>query len=344
MPNIFKVLIGLILLSACSPGPETIVISGDAFGTTYNVSIVETAEQSVDEAALKAAIEKTIAELNSEFSNWDPNSTVSKFNDHPSTDAFPVPADFLTFMDIAQQVHQDSNGYLDMTLAPLIDLWGFFKPGLDREPPSQADIDAALTLVGQDTLIKLDRDVPALIKAQPDVTLNLSAIAKGYGIDRLANDIEDHGFENFMVEVGGDLFARGMNAQGRYWSLGLEKPVAGQRSLQQIVRLANQGMATSGDYRNYYEEDGVRYSHIIEPVSGRPVTHRTASVTVFADNATLADGWATALLAMGTEDGLGLADERGLAVIFIDRAEGEQPGVFEVTESRAYIEAQSSAN
>lgn len=342
MPNILKILIGLILLSACSSGPRTVAISGEAFGTTYNVSIVATPDAPVDEAALREIIDATLADVNAEFSNWDASSSVSRFNAKRSDEPHPISADFLKLMNMSNKIHLATAGYFDMTAAPLIELWGFFKPELTRAEPTPLQIDEALSHVGQWDLLAIDQSEMTIRKRDPAVQLNVSAIAKGYGIDWLSGEIAAAGHENFMTEIGGDLYASGLNAQGQAWSLGIEKPVPGQRSIQQIVTVSNQGMATSGDYRNFYEKDGVRYSHIIDPLTGRPVTHRTASVTVLAENATLADGWATALLAMGTEKGLPLADHMGLQVIFIDHADGGTDKDFEVTESAAYIADQAN--
>ena len=323
-----------MLVSACSRGPETLTLSGEAFGTTYNVSVVERSDKPIDRAEIDLAIRTAIAATNSDFNNWDPTSSVSRFNTSANGEPFTVSVAFLELMDIADTIHSDSGGYFDMTLAPLIELWGFFKPGLDQDLPTDADIGSALSKVGQDNLITIDHDARTLTKVDPAVTLNVSAIAKGYGIDNLSSGLSQAGYRNYMVEIGGDLFASGQTAQGRAWSLGVERPTDGSRGVLHIVSLTGQGMATSGDYRNYYEEDGIRYSHILDPRTGKPVTHNTASVSVIAENATLADGWATALLAMGSERGMDVADRLGLKAIFIDRVDG----VFEVLESRAYIQ------
>ena len=152
--------------------------------------------------------------------------------------------------------------------------------------------------------------------------MNLSAIAKGYGVDAIAKEIAALGVENYLVEIGGDLVTRGTNAQGDVWRIGIERPDADAGTVEQIVSVPDLGLATSGDYRNYFEQDGVRYSHIIDATSGKPIAHATASVTVLAENAMLADGWATALLALGSDEALRIAEAENLAVFAIDRADG----------------------
>jgi thiamine biosynthesis lipoprotein len=163
------------------------------------------------------------------------------------------------------------------------------------------------------------QEAGTLAKSEPGVGINLSAIAKGYGIDAVAETLRDAGIENYLVEIGGDLVSKGQNDKGETWQIGIEKPQAGSQSLQLIVSLDDRGMASSGDYKNYFEQDGVRYSHIIDPTTGRPITHRTTSVTVLAENAMMADAWATAMLALGQEKGMQLAEEHKLAVYFISR-------------------------
>jgi thiamine biosynthesis lipoprotein len=192
-----------------------------------------------------------------------------------------------------------------------------------------------LNAVGQARLLDLDREAGTLAKSDPAVGINLSAIAKGYGIDAVAATLREAGIENYMVEIGGDLVAMGENDKGESWRIGIEKPETGAQNPQLIVPLDNLGMATSGDYKNFFEQDGVRYSHIIDPTTGRPITHSTTSVTVLSENAMLADAWATAMLALGQDRGLELAEEHKLAVFFISR---------DVTsDEETYITVQSSA-
>ncbi|MEL7115981.1 MAG: FAD:protein FMN transferase, partial [Pseudomonadota bacterium] len=183
--------------------------------------------------------------------------------------------------------------------------------------PADEDIAAALDVVGQSDIIALTDGTMA--KALPDTNVWLAAIAKGYGADEIAEVLAGLGLTDYMVEIGGDLVASGTNPNGEAWRIGIERPDAATRTVEEVVQVADLGMATSGDYRNYFEEDGVRYSHIIDAETGRPITHTTASVTVLAENAMLADAWATAFLALGVERGMPIANENDLAVLFISR-------------------------
>ncbi len=306
------------LLTGCLFDKEHDVVrlSGETMGTTFNVTAIG---EDLDETALAASVEETLAAVNAKMSNWDPNSEVSTFSASTSTDPVAVSDEFVLVLAAANDVHDKTDGAFDVTLGPLIELWGFGPRKPEDPVPSDADIEAALAGVGQKRLLTLDAEAGTLAKSEPGVGINLSAIAKGYGIDAVAETLRDAGIENYLVEIGGDLVSKGQNDKGETWQIGIEKPQAGSQSLQLIVSLDDRGMASSGDYKNYFEQDGVRYSHIIDPTTGRPITHRTTSVTVLAENAMMADAWATAMLALGQEKGMQLAEEHKLAVYFISR-------------------------
>ncbi len=322
------------LVSGClfDSEPDVVSLSGETMGTTFNITAIG---DDLDEAALASAVEATLADVNAKMSNWDPNSEVSTFSASPSTDPVSVSPEFATVIAAANDVHDKSGGTFDVTLGPLIELWGFGPRKPEDPVPSDADIQAALDAVGQARLLSLDTQAGTLSKSDPGVGINLSAIAKGFGIDAVAETLAETGIENYLVEIGGDVVAKGENDKGESWRIGVEKPDAGSQDLQLIVPLNNRGMATSGDYKNFFEQDGVRYSHIIDPNTGRPITHHTTSVTVLAENAMMADAWATAMLALGKDEGMKLAEEHKLAVFFISR---------DVTNGDdAYITVQSSA-
>lgn len=306
------------LLSGClfDKEPEVVRLSGETMGTTFNITAIG---EDLDEDALAAAVQETLAEVNAKMSNWDTNSEVSTFSAATSTDPMPVSAEFAQVLTAANEVHEKTGGIFDVTLGPLIELWGF-GPRTPEDPvPSDADIEAALSGVGQTRLLTLDAEAGTLAKSQPGVGINLSAIAKGYGIDAVAETLREAGIEDYLVEIGGDLVTKGQNDKGEAWRIGIEKPQAGAQTPQLIVSVGDLGMASSGDYKNFFEQNGVRYSHIIDPTTGRPITHRTTSVTVLAENAMMADAWATAMLALGQEKGLELAEKNELAVYFISR-------------------------
>ncbi|MEM1380724.1 MAG: FAD:protein FMN transferase [Pseudomonadota bacterium] len=322
-------------VAGCSADPEVVVIEGDAFGTTYRVAIVDESG-SVDPAALKPVIDRSIEETNALFSNWQDNSEVSAFNRAAANAPIAVSPAFQELILTADVIHDASAGQFDITVGPLIELWGFGARGPEAAVPSAEKIAAAQASVGQSRMLALDPVRGTLTKKSSETTIYLAAIAKGSGIDALARALEQQGFDDFMVEVGGDLFAVGDGPTRQGWRIGVESPVPFSRQIQRVVAVNGQGMATSGDYRNFFEEDGTRYSHIIDAVTGRPVTHRTASVTVLAENAALADAWATALLALGAERGLQIAEDQKLAALFIVRHEDSAKGEFRQVTTSAF--------
>jgi thiamine biosynthesis lipoprotein len=211
-----------------------------------------------------------------------------------------------------------TNGAYDVTVGPLVNLWGFGRSGRRDAPPSSDEIEALLPRIGYDKL-EAQTQPPALRKAAADLEVDLSSIAKGWGVDQLADLLEREGIRNYLVEIGGELRAAGSKSPGQPWRIAVERPIAGQRSVQRVVNLTDVAMATSGDYRNFFEQGGQRYSHTIDPRSGLTVQHRLASVTVFASTCAEADGWATALMALGDRLAPAVADRHGIEALFIVR-------------------------
>ncbi|WP_300518845.1 FAD:protein FMN transferase [Aliiroseovarius sp.] len=325
----------LLFLTAClfDKDPEIVRLSGETMGTTFNITAIG---EDLDEKALSARVDAALAAVNARMSNWDPNSEVSLFAASDSTDPQPVSPEFAKVIAAANEVHAQSRGMFDVTLGPLIQLWGFGS----REPadpiPADDAIAAAMEAIGQARLLSLDENALTLAKGRPDTQVFLAAIAKGYGIDAVAAELAAEGVESYMVEIGGDLVTRGTNAEGLPWSIGIETPEPGaQGQVELVVPVSDLGMATSGDYRNFFTHEGQRYSHIIDPTTGRPITHLTTSVTVLAEDAMMADAWATAMLALGAERGLEVAAANDIAVFFISRG---APGGDET-----YITSQSAA-
>ncbi len=312
-------LLGLVMvLAACQADTAKLEFSGETMGTTYSIVALDRTA-TLEEDEIKAAIERTLSEVNAKMSNWDPNSEISRFNAIENTEPVEISPELAKVMEAADEVHEASLGQFDVTLGPLIELWGFGARTPESPVPSDESIKAALDSVGQSKGLTLTRDPATLSKGRSDISVYLAAIAKGYGVDEVAATIRGFGIEDFMVEIGGDLYASGSNPDGQPWRIGIERPDATDRAVEEVVTLSGLGMATSGDYRNYFEEDGVRYSHIIDAVTGRPVTHKTASVTVLAESAMLADAWATALLALGEQRGMEVSKRHDLAVFFIVR-------------------------
>ncbi|GAA0775506.1 FAD:protein FMN transferase [Roseibium denhamense] len=318
-------------LAACKGGSELVDFSGSTMGTTYTVTGVDH-DRRVDTAALKAAVEKTLLDVNAQMSNWDRSSEVSRFNAATTTDPVSVSKGLAEVVRASQQVNRDSDGQFDITLGPVIEAWGFGAQNTgSREAPDQHVLNAALASAGKTGALQLDGN--RIRKPHQDTQIHLPSIGKGYGVDQMAEVARSFGLSDFMVEIGGDIYVSGRNADSMKWQIGIETPSAMTRQAYKVASVSNMGMATSGDYRNYYERDGKRYSHIIDAHTGHPITHRTASVTVLADNTMLADAWATAMLVLGTGRGLEIANKLDLAAMFIDRNSNDLNKGFVTTSS-----------
>jgi len=327
----------LAVLGACSSEKSVLKLSGLTMGTSYSVIAIDhTGEAKEDQ--LKQAIEKALKQVDDHLSNWNPASEISGFNASRSLDPVSMSPALAEVMQAAQAIHQASDGQFDVTLGPLIQLWGFGSKSKQNKTPTDDAVNAALQASGQNRTLKVSGNT--LKKQLPETEIYLAAIGKGYGVDVIARVIESFGIKDYMVEIGGDLYASGKNPDGQSWKIGVETPDAHDRTVEKIINLSNLGMATSGDYRNYFEKDGVRYSHILDARTGRPITHKTASVTVLTENAMLADAWATAMLVLGRERGLKIANKRDLAVLFIERGASSSHTKFKATPSARFSELQ----
>ncbi len=318
MPKILTVLLALFTLSACDKPDQTYRFSGSTMGTTYNIVIIS--KDTHIRAKAQTAIKSSLKYVNRHLNNWNKDSEISRFNRSNSTAPIKIGPSLLQIMHASNIVHEQSNGFFDTTLDPIIDLWGFGPIQAEKKAPSATQIKTMLTQIGQSQQLELNSEDQTLKKRHKHVTINLSAIAKGYGIDKIAESFEELNIENFMIEIGGDLLTRGENPYGQDWRIGIEQPDSFGKDLQKIVTVSNLAMATSGDYRNYFEESGKRYSHIIDPHTGYPIKHKTVSVSVLAQNAMYADAWATALLALGQEEGRKIAEKYNIAAFFISHS------------------------
>lgn len=306
------------LLAVCTPavGQEEIVeLAGQTMGTTYHIKVVGPAG-GFDPVQLQADIDALLNDVNSQMSTWREDSEISRFNRHATDDWFEVSPEFVQVVQRAMEVAADSGGAFDPTVAPLVALWNFGSDATGGEFPDGDTINNARRHVGYG-LLETRTDPPALRKLDSQVRLDLSAIAKGYGVDRVAELLSDSGFTAWMVEIGGEVRTRGRKPDGSSWRIGIEKPVAGERIVESALELNDSALATSGDYRNFFERDGVRYSHTINPATGRPVTHGLASASVLADDCMTADAWATTLMVLGPEAGMTWAEQRGIRAFFI---------------------------
>lgn len=298
--------------------PRQQVLEGATMGTTWQVRLAAANEDAAREAG--AAVAALLARLDRDvFSTWAPESELSRLNAGRPGTPHAVSADLLAVLQLAQDIHARSRGAFDVTVGPLVNLWGF-GPRAAADIPDARAIAAARAQTGFDAL-HVDHTAGTVAFAKP-LTLDLSGIAKGYAVDRVAELLLARGFTDFLVEIGGELRLQGRAADGEGWNVAIERPEPGKPAV--YTRIDSMGdaiaLAGSGDYRNYRERKGRRYSHEIDPRTGMPVAHSLASVTVISDTAASADAWATALMALGPAEGRAVADSEGLAAYFIMRA------------------------
>ena len=288
-------------------------------GTTYSVkAVTETA--SAEPAALQTAIQHRLEEIESRMSHYRPDSELSRFNRFAATTPYPMSRETLNVVQQALAVNRVSGGAFDITVGSLVDAWGFGPSGRATSPPDAVTLDRLLVRVGFDQLV-VDVEASTLRKRHPAVTADLSAIAKGFAVDAVSATLVDFGVTSYLVEIGGELRAAGSNEDGLPWRIAIERPQPGPPIVQRIVPLMDGALATSGEYRNFYDLEGARVSHTIDPRTGRPVVHRLQSVSVVADRCALADALATALEVLGPDDGYALAVEQGWAALFVVRNE-----------------------
>ena len=306
-------------LSGESAAPAPTRLSGSALGTTW--SVVLGPRDGADDASepTAAAIEAQLDAIDRLMSTWRPDSELSRFNRHASTEPFPLSPPTLDVLRLAAEVGEASGGAFDVTVGPLVAAWGF---GADAsaapKDPEPAVIARLRERVGF-RLVRLDPATLTARKRNPAVECDLSGIAKGFAVDQIARALTELGWSDFLVEVGGEVRVRGQRPGGGSWRVGIERPQPGGRAIHAIVSLRDQALATSGDYRSFRGAGDQRRSHIVDPRSGRPLVHRLASVSVVHREAALADAWATALLVLGPEQGFARAEADGLGAYFIFR-------------------------
>lgn len=315
--NMLLVLAGL-LLAACERTDPPVPLQGPTMGTAYTVKYGRLPEGlSVD--SVRAIVDQQLALVNASMSTYDADTEISRFNQHTGLDWFAVSPQLTKVVDQARAIHLRSGGAFDASIGPLVEVWGFGSDGFRGSPPPAREIEAARARVGMDQ-VAIRVDPPALRKRRAHLQLDLSAIAKGHAVDRIAQALEAAGITDYLVEIGGELRTAGRRYDGAVWRVGIEQPLTGNRSVQRAIPMAIDGaVATSGDYRNYFEMDGRRYAHLIDPRTGWPVEGKLASVTVIAADCATADGWATALSVLGPKAGHQLAEAESLAALFIVR-------------------------
>jgi len=325
-------------LVGCADPDRPIQLAGNVFGTSWSL-IYMGGPESVAPEQVKADIEAAFALVNESMNHYDADSLISEFNSTPSNMPVEVDWDFSYVLTAAIDVNAATAGAYDVTVSALSDLWGF-GPGGPRRFPEPAEVEETLSRVGL-TNLAWQPDTRALAKKVPGLALDFSSLAKGYAVDLGADALETLNIPRFMLEVGGEVRVEGNSPRGDAWRIAIERPEPGSRgTLQAALLVTDTGIATSGDYRNFFEHGGRRYSHLIDPRSGYPVQHDVVSVTVVHGSAMMADAWATALTVLGSEEAMALAESRQLAVYLLKRS-GKDLEVMTSTAMRQWLQEDS---
>ncbi len=327
--------IGSVLtLSACQQKTDYNNLSGETMGTSYHISYQ--LPKGADEAAIQAAIDKRLQDINDSMSTYQADSTISKFNQLGKDTPIAIDADFSHVLEASRQVYELSGGAFDPTVMPLIETWGFGSTmTVERlqSPPTALEIAQAKALVDFKSVIQKEQTI---YKTKDGVELDFSAVAKGYGVDVIADVLrDDYQIRNYMVEIGGEVATSGVSAQQQPWQIAIDAPIEGStvsaRQTMAVIRQpinngSTMSLATSGNYRNSVVFDGKHYSHTIDPTTGKPIVGGAPSVTVAAETVALADAWATALTAMPYEKALATAKEHNIAALFVILADNVNLG------------------
>lgn len=300
------------LLAACEKN-EFLMLQGRTMGTSYTIQLENKPDINPD--MLSSQIDAILDEVDKSMSTWRDDSELSKINRTDSTQWINVSPDLLYVLELGQLVSRNTNGAFDITLDPLIDLWGFSTHEIKQSIPDNEAIEATLKKIGYHYLT-VDVKRKAIKKDIP-LKINLSAIAKGFAVDKIARHLDSNSINTYLVEVGGEIRAKGTKKDGERWSIAVEEPMTQERRVHRIIKVTDQAIATSGDYRNFYEINGQHFSHTINPATGRPVTHNLASVTVIGSNAAYSDALATALMVMGPEKGYQFCNRYKIPAYFI---------------------------
>jgi thiamine biosynthesis lipoprotein len=311
------------VISCTKSPPKFTTLQGNAQGTTFRIVYQDSLSRD-----LSAEVQGIFKDIDQSMSLWVDNSIITKVNEG---DKMVVLDDaFIRVFNASQRISKTTDGAFDITVAPLVKAWGFsFKK--DLPPPTGTQIDSLKLLIGYK---QVNIENKKLIRQMGNISVDFNAIAQGYSVDAVAEFLESKDIENYMIEIGGEVRANGINSRNETWNIGIDKPIeSGERKLQAVVSLKNKSLATSGSYRKFVERDGKKYSHTIDPKTGYPVTHNLLSASVLADNCTDADGYATACMVLGTEKSLELAQKVGFEVYLI--FENEKGG-FEVRKSNGF--------
>lgn len=311
--------LAVVFLASCGRGeePAPLTLSGNIFGTFFEVSI-GAEHPEVDRDRIEAGVLEQLNEIDRQMSTYREDSVLNQLNDAPLHEPVVVDDALFEVLLRAEQIAEHTEGTFDHAVGSLVNLWGFGPEAQIEQRPDEDELRERLAEVGYHFVI-LNSAEQSVMRTR-DVFVDLSAIAKGYAVDAVSAYLHEQGLANHLVNIGGDLVAQGQRGADRRWRIGIEAPLDGEQMVRHILPIEDIAMVSSGDYRNYFEHDGRRYSHLIDPTTGEPINHRLAAVTVMADNATDADAYATAFMVMGEERGLAFANEHDIAALFIYRA------------------------
>ncbi|TLU61706.1 FAD:protein FMN transferase [Thalassotalea litorea] len=283
----------------------------------YTVKLIANKPQ-IEQENLAGEVDQLLVALNKKMSTWDKSSELSLINQGSAEQAYNISDELRVVLSESIRLAKLTQGSLDVTVGPLVNLWSFGPENRPEKIPSKQQIDDAKSNIGINKLVLQGNE---LRKRQDALYVDLSAIAKGYAVDKVAELLEQRGHLNYLVDIGGEMRIKGYKIDNKPWRIAVEKPVSGTRAVQKVIMPGDNAVATSGDYRNYFEVDGVRYSHTIDPATGWPIDHKLVSVTVVHPSAMTADGLATAIEVMGPEKGFKFAKQHRLAVYLISKTD-----------------------
>ena len=311
-------------LGACATAPRQTLLAGETMGSAWTAKVV--GDLPMPEAQLRAAMQARFDAVNQALSTYRPDSALSRFNDDTSGDWVDIDPELAVVMGYALHLAERSGGAYDVTVGPLVNLWGFGPDPATRSVPGTPAISAARERVGW-RKVSVDA-ASSRARKPPGVRVDLSSLGKGRGVDRVAEYLDSVGISDYLIDLSGKLRARGRNSRGEFWRVAVEKPGADDAAgvsvpAPAVVELRNESIATAGDYRRFFAVDGRHYSHIIDPRSGFPVTHATVSATALAPECMTADAWATVLMAMAPADAMRVAEAESLPALLIRREGGE---------------------
>jgi FAD:protein FMN transferase len=306
-------LFAVVTLCGCSE--QVLEFGGPTMGSSYSVKYLRGATGPTIEQA-KAATEAILAQVDQQLSTYREDSLIAQFNALPANSCQPMPVELLALVAFAEQLSVQSGGAFDLTLEPLLNLWGFGPQSSIEQVPSPAQIAQVSERVGHQHL-RIDGQ---LLCKDAAVAVDFNSIGAGYAVDRISARLAELGVSSYLVEATGELRAQGHKPDGSAWRIAIEAPLEHQQVAEKILPLDGYGVSTSGDYHNYFEQDGLRYSHSLDPQTGAPIRHTLAQVTVVDRSVQRADGLSTLLMVLGPERGLQFAEREGIAALFVSRA------------------------